>query len=110
MLTAVRISSMVIWPSRFASPAKQVSTLAFPRAILTIVTISLTVTCPLLLQSPTQGIAVGDGVSVAARVAVAVADAVAPLVADGVLVDVEVGVAVQVDVGISVAVGVDIGV
>ena len=62
LLTAVRISSIVIWPSRLASPAVHVAAPALPRAMFTIVSSSSMVTERSLLQSPVHawvGVAVG---------------------------------------------------
>jgi hypothetical protein len=70
LITAVRISSTVIWWSLFASPASHSRTLAFPRAMFTIVRISSIVTAPLSLQSPTQELVGVPGVDVGVGVAV----------------------------------------
>ena len=80
----------MIWPSPLASPGLQAEADALPRAMFTMVRMSLTVTWPSLLQSPTHGV----GVNVGAAVRV------------GVLVAVVVGVVVGVGVFDAVAVGV----
>jgi hypothetical protein len=56
LLTAVIISSMVIWLSWLTSPGGQLTTSTSARAILVSNKISSTVTAPSLLQSPLQGI------------------------------------------------------
>jgi hypothetical protein len=68
LFTAVRISSIVISLSLLASPAGHAESCAFCRAISTMVTMSVTVTFPLLLQSPVHcaGLGVGEGVGVCA--------------------------------------------
>ena len=113
---AIMISSIVMTPSPDGSPAAQ-ETEKSPSAMLTIVMISSTVTCPSLLQAPghcTPGVlvalagtvAVCVGVPVAVSVAVGVTDAV------GVCVDVDVAVPVRLGdaVGVSVASGVSVAV
>src|ERR1700687_3341137 len=77
LFTAARISSTVIAPFWFLSPASQAETGAFSKAILTITSSSLTVTAPSPPQSPTQlgfdvGVADGVGVSVPSTVPVVV--------------------------------------
>lgn len=84
LLTAVRISSTVIWPSWLASPAGQLVTAALPSAMLTMVRISSMETAASPLQLPTQALGVGVGV----------ADGVDGAL--GVLLDVSVGVAVGI--------------
>jgi hypothetical protein len=94
LFTAVRISSIVIWPLWLASPAVHVATPALPRAMFTMVSSSSTVTERSLWQSPGH---LGAGVAVGVSV--------------GVPVGVRVGVAVSVDVAlVQVAVAVGVGV
>src|SRR5262245_11715012 len=76
LFTAVRISSMVIWLSLFASPTLQVLMSAFPSAILTSVSSSSTVTGPSWLQSPTHAPAIGVDVGAGGKLRVVVANAV----------------------------------
>lgn len=67
LLTAAMISSIVIVPSPFWSPARQGATDEFSRSTFTIVISSSTVTCLLPSQSPTHAgalVGVGDGTTV----------------------------------------------
>src|SRR4029453_1878799 len=76
LFTAVRISSMVIWLSPFASPALQVLMSAFPSAMLTNGSRSPPAPGPARLQSPTHALAIGVGVGAGVKLRVGVAAAV----------------------------------
>jgi len=131
LLIAVRISSMVMSPSRFTSPARHSETSALPRATLTSVRTSSIVTWVLPSQSPAHafavvgvsvgeavavlcglglGVAVGVGIAGIVRVGVCVIIVVGVVVEVGILLGVLVGVTVGINVGVCVAVGVAVGV
>lgn len=104
LLTAQTSSLTATFPFPSLSKAAHLSRGALPRAMLTPVTSSSTVTVAVPLQSPTQttGVGVIGGVSVSVGVAVTVGVSVVVGVMVGVVVSVFVGVLLAVAVGMGV--------